>query len=212
MRYATADKIRMSAGIIGRNLAVLRELQSRFALDFYGVPRPLLPSMNFLGQALDGFTLAGVGIKIVPLVRIVPQVVELVLVFIAKTKLPPVRGDNCPSEFAKRLLALLFAGERGLLVDFFLARSPFDKDSLRRHCFTANQSGPAFSNTLRVRSFAEEIEHSRRKIDVTDRLHDARGTLLAGHSNEIWNAGRLIEHEPFTQETVRTHHVPMVAG
>src|SRR5882762_9004432 len=95
MRYTTADKMRMSAGIIGRNLAVLREMQSRFAAsDLQAVSGLLLPIVDLAGQSFDRVLLARVRINIFPFVGIIVQVVELVLVFVAQTKFPTVGCDD----------------------------------------------------------------------------------------------------------------------
>src|SRR6516225_6544360 len=63
-------------------------------LDFEGVADALLPLMDFVGQAFYRVALARIGVKIFPFVRILTQAVELVSVFITKTKFPAVGGND----------------------------------------------------------------------------------------------------------------------
>src|SRR2546421_3825195 len=130
--------------------------------------------MNLVSQSLNGVTLALVGIKILSFVGIGLQVVEFVLVFVAKTKLPTVWRDKGSRRFGERLLDLVFARELGVLVYFFFSRRPLDEDRLGRHRLAANQCGSAFSDALWIRRFTKEIEHGRRKIDVADGLGDVK--------------------------------------
>jgi len=97
----------MSAGIIGGNLAVLREMQSRFGatkgvalpcgrcpLDPKFVTDSLLPLMDFRNQMGNNFVVGGSVIQIMSLIGIIAKVIELVFILVAKAKFLSIGRNN----------------------------------------------------------------------------------------------------------------------
>ena len=107
---------------------------------------------------------------------------------------------------------ILRAGQRRSSVDAPVTGwTPFAKNKSGRLVAAANQIRPAFSSALDMHGFAQEFEHCGSEIDVAH----GRGTMpcrLAGNTHSVRNGGRLLEHQLFSHESMRAHHVAVIAG
>jgi hypothetical protein len=56
-----------------------------------------------------------------------------------------------------------------------------------------------------------KIQNRWREIDMADRLRDTNLILLPRYAQDIRNRRRLVEHEPFSQKSMRAHHVAVIA-
>src|SRR5438876_1061390 len=86
------------------------------------------------------------------------------------------------------------------------------KNVFRWHGFAAQQWSQAFAGALIWFGLTQEIEQSRKEVDMTHRLNNPQALALAGQSNKIGNAHRFFEHDFFSKQMMRPKHISVIAG